>query len=527
MEWLISRKFRVWIRRVIDNLKALVVVLGIAVIVFAVAKPFCLRFMAEADFSRRRNIWFALTITAFVSPSFWVFAAVALPLLAWGAHKDPNPLALFMLVYCVIPLTLRFEIPVAGINALFPMTYLRVVAFAVLIPVAWQLLHSKNQTGTGKITTVELFVLAYFVLATALSWPYQTITEHTRGTFLYFLDVFLLYFVAIRACATRKAVIEVMATFCLLCAVLASLAVFESVRGWLLYVEIGSVWGNPITFAYVQRAGSLRAQVTAGQSIPLGYVLAFGFGIWLYLSSHVNSRFWTVAYGILMWAGMIASSARAPWIAAVAIFFTFIILGPNATARFWKASLVSALIVGLVFISPIGGSMIDRLPFVGTVDQENVEYRQQLATLSWQLVKKNPFFGDPFYAKNLEALRQGEGIIDLVNTYAQIAMSKGLIGLFLYLGPYLIGLWTTFRLSRSWTRPDSDLSLLGAVLAACIFGFLLAMAMGGFGPAPGTFGIVVIGLSVAYSRLGLEKETALVKPSGQSRTQPQKFMTRS
>ena len=60
------------------NLKALVVILGIAMMVFIIAKPICLRFMAENDFVRRRNTWVALTIVAFLSPSFWLFVIVVL-----------------------------------------------------------------------------------------------------------------------------------------------------------------------------------------------------------------------------------------------------------------------------------------------------------------------------------------------------------------------------------------------------------------------------------------------------------------
>ena len=510
----------------IQNLKALVVVATLAVLIFAIAKPLSLRFMSKADYERRILVWFALTITAFISPSFWIFTAVALPVLVWGASKDPNPLALYMLVYCAIPITIDLDIPTVGIGALFTMSIFRIVAFAILLPTVWRLLTSKDRKGPG-FTAIELFVLAYLGMGTVMQAPYSELSWTLRGTFLYFLDIVLLYFVAIRACTTRKAIVEVMATYCLLCAVLASMAVFESQWHWLLYTELGTVWGDPLSFAYVERAGSLRAQVTAGQSIPLGYMLAFGFGIWLYLSSHLKSRSWIVAYGILMWAGMFSANARAPWIAAVAIFFTFIVLGPNALARFWKAAFISAFFGGLVLLSPIGGRIIERLPFIGTVEQENVVYRQQLATLSWKLVKDNPFFGDRFYGSKLESLRQGEGIIDLVNTYAQIAMSKGLVGLLIYLAPYFIGLWAAYLLSRRSARLDPDLSLLGAVMAASIFGFLLAMGMGGFGPAPGNFAIVIIGLSVAYSRLGLEKGTAQVKPPGQSRKQPQAFMTRN
>jgi hypothetical protein len=76
------------------NIKALIVVLTAAIAVFVIAKPICLRFMSEQNFARRRNIWLALTIAAFLSPNFWIFAVGALALLTWGGHKDPNPLAL-------------------------------------------------------------------------------------------------------------------------------------------------------------------------------------------------------------------------------------------------------------------------------------------------------------------------------------------------------------------------------------------------------------------------------------------------
>ena len=281
-----------------------------------------------------------------------------------------------------------------------------------------------------------------------------------------------------------------------------------------------------IPLQYATRDGSLRAQVTAGQSIPLGFLLAFGFGLWLYLSSHVKSRRLTVAFGILMWAGMIAAHARAPWVAAIAVFFTYLILGPDGTARFVKASLVATLFAGLVLVSPIGERVIDNLPFVGTVGAENVEYRKELAAQSWEMIKRNPVFGNPIVLKDLESLRQGEGIIDLLNAYTTIAMFYGVPALFLYLGPYLIGIGKAYRSSRRSARLDPDLSLLGAILVACMLGFLLAMGMGGFGPVVMNFSMVVIGLSVGYARLGQQKETPRAEPSHQPRTEPQWNMKR-
>ena len=61
------------------TLKELIVVVGIALLIFWLAKPIFLRFSEERDYARRRNIWLALTVIGFLSPNFWVFTLLAAP----------------------------------------------------------------------------------------------------------------------------------------------------------------------------------------------------------------------------------------------------------------------------------------------------------------------------------------------------------------------------------------------------------------------------------------------------------------
>jgi len=79
-------------------------------------------------------------------------------------------------------------------------------------------------------------------------------------------------------------------------------------------------------------------------------------------------------------------------------------------------------------------------------------------------------------------MRQGQGIIDLMNTSAT-AMFYGFVGLFPFIGIFLIGAWQGFRRVRKEARADLDFSLLGANLVACIAGMLTMMATGAFGQA--------------------------------------------
>jgi hypothetical protein len=155
-------------------------------------------------------------------------------------------------------------------------------------------------------------------------------------------------------------------------------------------------------------------------------------------------------------------------------------------------------------MTPYGERIVDNLPFIGTVDSENVTYRQQLAAMALSLITENPFFGTPFVLTYLESLRQGQGIIDLINAYATVAMYYGLVGLALFLGPFLIAMRGALRLKFRVAAADADLALLGCALLACMTGTLFNMAVGGIDR--GQFFFLLAGLATGYA--GLSKSGA-------------------
>ena len=57
-----------------EHLRALIVILVLATTVFAFAhRPAC-TITKVGDYTRRRNLWFALTLAAFLAYNFWVYA---------------------------------------------------------------------------------------------------------------------------------------------------------------------------------------------------------------------------------------------------------------------------------------------------------------------------------------------------------------------------------------------------------------------------------------------------------------------
>jgi hypothetical protein len=511
----------------IASLKALIVVLAVAALVFRFVKPVALLFSAERDFLRRRNVWLVLTAVAFLSPSFWLFALVAVPLMLWAGRKDASPVALYLSLLHVIP-PVYVDIPVVGINTLFALDNYRLLSFCVLIPTAWRIRQDRDAARIRGLQAMDVLLLGYGVLQVVLFVPpdlpnhlilHDSATNVVRRAALFFVDVYVLYYVVSRSCTTSRAIAEAMAAFCLACATIAAIAVFESTKGWLLYVDIVTRWSNDSGGSfYLMRGDTLRAQASTGHALALGYLLAIAFGFWLALQSRVPDWRMRIGVGLLLWLGLGAAYSRGPWMGAVAMYFIFAALGPRALRRMFKSLGAAALICVALAFSPLGARIVKVLPFMGgSVDSGNVLYRQRLATRAWELIQEHPWFGNQLAYTRMDDLRQGQGIIDLVNTYAEIALFYGLVGLVLLVGFLLIGAARTYRMARLW-RADTELSSLGVSLVASILGVLIMIATSSFILGLPQMYYILGGLTAAYCYL--RGPSAYAAPAAQSAGEP-------
>jgi O-antigen ligase len=283
---------------------------------------------------------------------------------------------------------------------------------------------------------------------------------------------------------------------------MAPIAIFENMRHWLLYVEIESVWGIPINaLTWLSRGSELRAQASAGHPLSLGYLLAVGFGFWLYFKSHVQSGIRRSGVTLLLWGGLIAAYSRGPWLGAVIEYFTFFAAGPRAASRLAKGTLLALAVALLIAVSPIGDRILSVLPIMGNTADANIIYRERLAERGWEIVLAHPFFGDQFPYPEMEDLRQGEGIIDIVNTYLGVALNYGLIGLFCFLSFILLGMTTVYARTKVLAHSDPDLALFGTSLIACIVGTLVMIDSNSFNLGCEKMFYVLAGLATAYARL--------------------------
>lgn len=499
-----------------EHLRSLIVILILATTVFAFAKaPACAMASTTEDFERRRNLWFGITLTAFLAHNFWIYILVVAVLLLFAVPREPNKLAMFFFLLFAVP-AIPNQISGMGIvQHFFTIHYIRLLALVVLLPAFLYLRRQPDTEPFGRSLPDKL-IAGYIILNLLLMLNASTFTNSLRyGVFYAFIDIFLPYYVASRSLKDLQGFRDVLMGFAVAALVLGAIACFEFMRHWLLYSGLEGALGVKWNFlGYLSREGDLRAVGSTGQAIPLGYVMAVAIGFFLYLKSFVPSRAaWTLGM-LLLIAGLIASISRGPWVGAAVMFLVFVATGASGGSRLLKLGLLGAVSIPILLVTPVGEKIVSYLPFVGTVEATTVAYRQRLLEISIGVILQNPLFGayDYMYSPAMQDLKQGtEGFIDMVNSYLAVGLASGLVGLSLFAGFFIAVAAGIFKGFRKLTDRNDEHYLLGQALLATLLGIMaIIFTVSSITVIPVVYWSVA-GLGVAYARM-----LALAKAPGKA-----------
>jgi O-antigen ligase len=500
-----------------EHFRALIVILVLAGIVFVIARRPAADLIPDRSFTRRRNLWFVLTLLAFVSHSFWVYAGIAALILSFTQKSERNPVALFFLLLFLIP-PAAADIPGFGlINHFFALNQIRLLALCVLLP-AYLALRKRADTIPFGRTWPDKLLAAFILLTSVLYLRETTITDTLRQTLYLLLEVFLPYYVASRALKNLSDFKDALFGFVLAAMLLSLIGLFEFSRSWLLYNALTYAMGVQFEMSsYLNRGGSLRASVTTGQAIALGYVISVAIGFYLYLQENVRSRLQRSLGALLLAGGLFAPLSRGPWIGAATMIVVFIGSGRKAVKRLMLLAVAGALALPLLAIVPGGQKVLDLLPFIGTVEVENITYRQRLIDNALIVIQRNPWLGSFDYRSTpeMQSLTQGQGIVDIVNTYIGVALSFGLIGLTLFVAFFVCVLQGIRKGMRSFPGKDDESRRLGRALLATLVGILVTIVtVSSITVIPVVYWSVA-GLGVAYVQMarGLKRTSTTVTTS--------------
>lgn len=444
---------------------------------FALSKsPACALACNPRDFERRRNLWLAIVATAFLAHNFWIFIIVTATMLLFILPREPNKLAIYFFILLVVP---PFSQKVTGfgvISHFFEIDYLRLLALIVLFPAFLELRKQKDTALLGRSMPDKL-ILGYLILNFFLTMTVSSFTNTLRVSVFYgFIDIFLPYYVASRSMKNIQDFRDALMAFVVAAIAMGAIGMFETARYWLLYSGLDNALGFNWAYGnYLQREGAgLRAQGSTGQPIILGYVMAVAFGFFLFLKKlipNATARFLGLAAIV---AGLIAPFSRGPWIGAGIMLLVFVIMGKFPARRLIQVMLFAAMGFIALLMTPLSDKIIDLLPFIGNTEEANVTYRQQLLDVGIQVILQNPYFGayNFFLSEEAQVLVQGDGIIDLVNTYLAVGLGNGLVGLTLYLGFFITIAIGIFNKMKKIANKDNEFHILGQALFCTLIGIL-------------------------------------------------------
>lgn len=499
-----------------SHLKALVVLLVFALAVLALSRPLATeQAIRPEDYKRRAMLWVAITLAAFLSRNYWLYAAISAALILFVAHKDANRFALFFFILFVIP---PFPVSVPGFG-IFGATLVLIdhvfwLSLLLLLPLWWKLRREPGVQAMGS-TTADKFVLAFTLLQLVLQFMETTFTNVLRLASYSIAGAVLPYYVGsrIRNLAEYR---DVLMSFVVAACIMAPVSFFEMIRHWLLYSTVPQMLAQPywgLTNNLSRGGELLRAVATAGQPIVLGYVMAVAICLLPFLRRSTTKTVWLALGFLCLLAGLIGPLSRGPWVGAAAGLAFLLVTGPNVGGKLGKTLIIGVLALPFLAMTPQAAKMIDYLPFVGTVDAGTVDFRSRLLDVSLGVIGHYPWFGSLGLHADMEQMRGSDGIIDVVNTYIFVALRSGLVGLTLFLMPFVIAILGMLR-SLFVLDSQSELHLLGRALFAAVISILVTI---------GTVSSIVfipilywavLGMCMGYLRLVAQQEAAASRRTG-------------
>ena len=345
-----------------EHLRALVVILIAAAAVFWLAeRPITATLTHRDDYRRRRNLWLAITLIAFLSHNFWLYMALGAGLLLATVGRERNPVALYVLLLFALP-PYDDKLPGFGlVNYFVTMDHIRLLNLALLLPVAVRLMSDRREV-TNASRWPDLLLMMFLAYRFVMQATVDNFTGDMRNVFALVVDVWLPYYVASRSLRELPAFRDALGAFIVSLSVVALIAIFEVMRGWLLYEGLRTSLGLPPAdmMVYLRRGegGMLRSSATIGNAIALGYVMMVGLAFMVYLAPLLNPRWMRVLAVLGMLAGLLAGLSRGPWVGAALALVVALGIGPGAGKRWVRMASFGGLGIAALLLSPMGDTVI-------------------------------------------------------------------------------------------------------------------------------------------------------------------------
>ncbi len=488
----------------LSYLKALPIILTVALVTFWLAGLAFPAARARGEIHHARLVFLLVTIAAFASPNIWSYAVMLAVIVFVSQMKHElqagHGAVLWAGLAVAVPNVGVYLPGAVGIGTFLEVTHLRVLTLA-LVPslIAGITFGQRCPRPLGLAT--DWFVLGFFLLQLGLIVPNVSMTVLLREGVVLAVDTLMPYWLFSRAVASISEFTQVVRAFVVTMLVMCAVAAFEAVLHWPLYDSVSAAWGVQWDMSvFIIRGGLLRAKAAAGFSLMLGFALVLALGLWLSVRREVVRPGMVVLGDISLAVGLVAALARGAWVGAIVLLLLVTLTGARPMRRLATLVMMGAFLVGVAAVVPQLRVFLDLLPFIGKTESDNVEYRQRLIEVALALIAQSPLFGVPGYLAHMEEMRQGQGIIDIVNSYIAVALNSGVVGLSLFVGVFLSVLWSLLQL-RWREGPLAEGGRVAGCLIATVLAAMLVLATTSSIVIVTQLSYMLVGLGVSWARL--------------------------
>lgn len=444
-------------------------------------------------------IWIAALFIAFFSPQrSLTFLAIALMLGVTGAMSPRGAVFLYIGVLAALPLKMSYFVPFPGLAFLINVDYAKVATLALLGPA---FLRGLSARTPPYLKSVDNLILFFVLFTSVMAFRDVPFTSVMRLTVDQMLLIYIPYIAISRTLKTQKDIDWAIRSFFICILIAALIGVITALRSWNYYSHLSDIGSGKAYFDY--RNGILRVGATMNGSLLALFCGAGLAYIAILRTQKTYPLLISLAVAAILAFATFATGARGGWIAAIVCFGLFWIFNSMGVAirRLVLSGMTMGVFVGFFLIFNESSLFEDKYG--------SINYRAELIRTSVIQIQDRPFFGSSSFmdSPRFAHLRQGEGIIDLVNGYLQVVLFFGIVGLGAFVGAHIIALRSGLRaLSK---LPPGKIASNKERHQKCTLAFLLALQLGyltmiatiSFTGQNQHFGYVFLGFVVAQARV--------------------------
>lgn len=446
----------------------------------------------------------AMPLTAWGAPSVWLLYAVMLWMVPLFARKPGEVAPMYMFSLLLLP-GLDTSMILGGVK-LFEFGVHDALAIGAMIRL---LLFTHGKVGGFR--ALDMPVAAILLVLVAGLARDTTVTNFIRLLLNIGMDYAFPYFILSRSVRTMDDVRLCMVWLTCAAVIISIILLYEARTGWPIYNGLYDRHGIVADLLVKTRGGVLRAGGPFLESTSMAMVLVFCLlAAWLSRPAF-RSKLHYLGILLLLLVGLSAPQSRGAWI-GLFIGMTVADLYRGRIVLLLRrcalAGLAWGILMGLAQVSPYVSETIGLSG--GSVD--TVDYRERLFERGLEEFKKSPLVGYSFPEAmiRLDDLRQGEGIVDLVNTYIFIALISGAIGLLIFLGGFATFIALLWMRRPYLRRSPADLAP-AALVCAGLVAMMEMLFFTSLGGRPAVFMFLFFGFSTAIYWMRGEARTSFTK----------------